>query len=302
MREMHVEMCGECVAKNNERPPCIPTHQELDKTHRACLQVIDVKKAARLCVFRTEWEELAPLLLSGNYQPFNGLSMAKLQEMTRNLHAYLGKDRFMKYALSPEAAASCYYPKRGNQAALLEDKYLIIQALPGGGHYYAAFLKALNLNVTEAGTEPKFMLSEWRCKGSRGIGGGLGKLSVSGGIITLLDPHGIKREFKFEGGGKSVGIPKIPLGANWSDADFASRGFLIKNPVVVGFRELMPNDFVGYCVWADASIAAVGGYSITLMFVGAPLVRAVIPIAGMIAGLTAGGSGNAGTMTPYFGK
>ncbi len=292
MRSMNVSVCRPCIDKNHQQPPCVPAHHKA--INLPCIRVIPVSDAGQPCFFHADWQELAPMLLHGRYEPYDTLSRTTLTIMAEHLKKYVGTDA-PNSALTPSAAQDVGYQKYGDRV-LQWGRYLIIRAIPRDSAYNR-FLAACNLHITTAGADPQFLLSRWRVAGSAGAGGG-GKLGIGGGTLTLESPGGAQYNYKFGGVGPSWGLPKLPAltkSVSGSKASYFSKGFIMKNPLVYGFDEIRDAaDFNGPVVWGDASIAAIGGFSGTVMIVGGPVFRAVIPIAGIISGITGSASVYAG--------
>jgi hypothetical protein len=164
--------------------------------------------------------------------------------------------------------------------------------------------------------EPNYVFSKWKWDTGGGIeftfgaGGG-------GGIIKLKDPAGHQVSFAYAGGGVGLTLPfdKIAKLAKYakylmlaqkgslsgSTFDMYNAGVILKNPYFA-FSELKRMDFLGPCMWIDASVAvACFGKGICAMAVGLrPVISfdALMLMRGDMAGLAAGAACFGGVLSP----
>jgi len=158
---------------------------------------------------------------------------------------------------------------------------------------------------------PNYIQSRWTFNTSASTGVGGLVVEFGQGTLVLDDPSKITHRFAYIGGGGSVDLGKVlklikalknlawvekvakatgavtQVGGGSSTEDMFSSGLILKNALIVGARELTVDDFLGQCVWIDASIGiykSIGGMILLTNFdvvLNVPVFSAIIPCAGV---------------------
>ncbi len=117
-------------------------------------------------------------------------------------------------------------------------------------------------------------VSEWEFDTSSTGSVGFALVSVSGGMIRLKKPSGggsVDLNYLGVGGGPSIGIRFMPQGT-FAPSDFISKGSVLKFPRCTR-GELVAEDFLGPCLYAEVGAGLVAGGSGTLLFLGLPVIN-----------------------------
>jgi hypothetical protein len=133
---------------------------------------------------------------------------------------------------------------------------------------------------TSSAPPTRYITSAWKFNTSAGKNAGILMVEGGSGTFTLTDPYHVDRRFAYVGGGPSADLGKLlkaikalkdlvwventvkavtRVGGSESTEDMYSTGFVVKNPIRMGGRELQAQDFIGQCMWLDAGLG-VGGH------------------------------------------
>jgi len=135
------------------------------------------------------------------------------------------------------------------------------------------------VNDSSGALPTRYVTSGWKFNTSAGRSAGILMAEGASGTFTLTDPYGVNRRFAYVGGGPSADAGKIlkaikalkdliwvaktvkgvtSVGGSISTEDMYSTGFVVKNPIRMGSRDLQPQDLMGQCMWVDGGLAALG--------------------------------------------
>jgi hypothetical protein len=158
---------------------------------------------------------------------------------------------------------------------------------------------------------PRYLTSAWTFNTSASASVGGLVVEFGSGVLVFDDPSKITHRFAYLGGGGSVDLGKVlklvkalknlvwvekvakatdavgKVSGGSSTEDMFSTGAILKNVAVVGTRELTKEDFLGGCLWIDASVGiykSVGGMLLltNVSSIGPiPTFRACVPCCGV---------------------